>query len=138
MGANISVLSLTRKANGAVTEKRFVGFDGAQITTQGAKVMGVAQYSQDDGKDLALDVCGTAIVETGGSVSEGDGVISDASGRAITGAGEIAVESGGTAVQSTAADGNILTGGELPEYVAGEALGSADGAGEFIEILLRR
>lgn len=138
MPANIPVLSLTKKANGAITEKRFVGFDGAQITTQGAKVMGVSRYSQDDGKDLPLDVCGTTIVETGGAVSEGDGVISDASGRAIVGAGEIAIESGGTTVNSTAADGNILTGGELPEYVAGEALGSASGAGEFIEILLRR
>ena len=138
MGANISVLSLTKAANGAVTEKRFVGFDGAQITTQGAKVMGVAQYSQDDGKDLALDVVGTAIVETGGAVSAGEGAISDASGRAIATAGEIAVESGGTTVNSTAADGNILTGGELPEYVAGEFLESASGEGEFVEILLRR
>jgi hypothetical protein len=133
-----SIMEETLQASGAVTANRFVGFDGAQITTQGAKVAGVAQYDAGDGEDLATAVIGTAVIESGAAVNVGEGVIADSSGRAIPTTGEIAVESGTTAVQSTSADGTILTGGEMPEHVVADALESASGAGEFIEVLLRR
>lgn len=133
-----SVMDETLVASGAVTANRFVDFTGAQITAQGAKVAGVAQYDANDGEVLPVTVIGSAVIETGAAISTGEGVISDASGRAIPTTGEIGVESGGTTVTSQAADGQILIGGEMPEHVIGEALQDASGSGQYIEVLLRR
>jgi len=134
---SIEILALPLTAAGAITARRFVGYDGAQADTQGQKVTGVARAAAAQAGDVVpVDILGTAVVEAGGAVAIGDGVICDAQGRAIAGAGEIAIAAGGTSVTSTAANGAILTGGELPEYVAGRALQAASQAGDFIEVLL--
>jgi len=134
---SISTLALTTAANGAVTARRAVGFDGAQATVQGQKILGIAHTDAADGELLALDAKGTAIVEAGAAINIGDSLIIDAQGRAIPTTGNLAVAAGATAVSSTAANGEILTGGDLPEYVFGDALEAAAGAGEFIEVVLR-
>jgi len=134
----LSVFSPSVRASGAVVAYRCVGFDGAQISTAGAKVMGVAEYGADDGQLVPVVVVGTATVETGAAVDVGDSLIVDAEGRAIPTTGALAVKAGATAVLSTAASGVILAGAELPEFVFADALEAAAGAGAFIEVLLRR
>ncbi len=135
---SISVLTLTVTASGAVTEGRAVGFDGVQAGVQGQKVMGVAVTDAADGEALALVTHGTAIMESGAAVAVGDSVMVDASGRAIAVSGDLGVAAGATGVTSTAANGAILSGADLPEYALGDALQAASAAGEFIEIMLRR
>lgn len=128
----------TFHAPSAVTVYRCITFDGAQCTVQGEKVAGVARNDALAGDDYAATVIGTAVVETGAAVAVGDGLICDTQGRAIPTSGQIAVRAGATAVTSTAANGTILQGGEMPEYVFADALQAAAGAGQFIEVLLRR
>lgn len=114
MSQKIPVLTLTVAALGAATAHRFVGFDGAQLTTAGAEAFGVSCFDAADGDDLALDVMGTTVVETNGAIAVGDDVVSDDDGTAIVNPG---------------------VGGEV---VAAKALDAASGAGEFIEVLLVR
>ncbi len=134
---NISVLTLTVLANGAVNANRAVGFDGAEATTQGQKVMGAAVTDATSGNALALITHGTAIMESGAAIAIGDSLISDDQGRVIP-AAALEVGSGATPVTSSAADGAIFTGSELPEFVIGDALQVAAAAGKMIEVLLRR
>lgn len=134
----ISLLVLSMLASGAVTARRAVKFSGAQATVQGEKVAGVANYGAADGKDLAVTAKGTAVIESGAAIAVGQSLIVDAQGRAIPATGALAVGAGATAVTSSAANGAILTGADLPEFVFADALQAAAGAGEFIEVLLRR
>ena len=135
---NISVLTLTLIANGLVTENRAVGFDGLQANTQGQKVIGSAMTMAANGEALAVVTHGTAILESGAAVAVGDSIITDALGRAIPSSGTLTVGAGAVAVTSSAANGSILEGGDFPEFIFADALQSAGGAGEFIEVLLRR
>lgn len=135
---SIPTLSLTLKALGAVAVHRAVGFNGAQASVQGQKVQGVARVDAVDAQDFTLDVAGTAIVETGAAFAVGDSLIVDAQGRAIAATGTLAVAAGATPVTSSAANGAILQGADLPEYVFADALEPATGPGEFVEVLLRR
>ncbi len=135
---SISVLTLTVTASSAVTEGRAVGFDGAQASTQGQKIMGVAVTDAASGGVLAVVTHGTAIMESGAAISVGDSVMVDSDGKAIAVTGALGVASGATAVTSSAANGAILDGADLPEFALGDALQAAAGAGEFIEIMLRR
>lgn len=109
---NTALLTLSTVASGAVTRYRAVGFDGAQLTTEGALAMGIAQYDAGDGEALAVIAKGTAPAESGAAVSVGDELVADASGRVIVNPG---------------------VGGEV---VIGHALEAASAAGEPIEILL--
>ncbi|MBF0614229.1 MAG: DUF2190 family protein [Magnetococcales bacterium] len=135
---SISILTLTVVASGTVAACRAVGFNGAQIAVQGSKPMGLAMSSATSGSALAVVTHGTAVAETGAAVSLGAPLIVDAQGRLIPATSALRVKAGATAVTSTAANGAILEGGDLPEFVIGDALQPASGAGEFIEILLRR
>ena len=135
---SISVLTLSVTTSSAVTEARAVGFDCAQATVQGQKVMGVAATDAASGETLAVVTHGTAVMESGAAISIGDSVMVDVDGKAIAVTGALGVASGGTAVTSAAANGAILNGADLPEFVLGDALQAAAGAGEFIEIMLRR
>lgn len=114
MSQKIALLTLTIAAASAVTAHRFVGYDGAQVDTEEAKALGVSVSDAKDGDDLALDVIGTTVVESGGAFDAGDELVSDASGAAI-----VNPEVGGEVVQAHALDG-------------------ASAAGEFIEVLLVR
>jgi|Deesub1362B_J571_1020462.scaffolds.fasta_scaffold00331_32 hypothetical protein len=132
-------LTKTIRASGAVTKRRFVGFDGAQISVAGAKAYGVAQEDIADGKLGVITVLGTAVIEAGGIIAKGDPIAADANGRAVKASDiVVSVDAGATTVTSTAANGDITTvsGGVLPQAINGYALEAASGAGEFIEILL--
>lgn len=162
-----ALLTLTVLAAGAITANRAVGYDGAQATVAGQKVLGVATADIADATHGALDTLGTTVIETGGAIVAGDALRVDASGRAVA-ASALAVanptitvddssiaatlDAGATPVTSSAANGAIITvtdavtataaqgaitGGILPQYVFADALQAASGAGEFIEIRLR-
>ncbi len=135
---NISLLTLTVIASGAIAAGRGVGFDGAAVTTQGQKFMGMAMTSASSGTALAVITHGTAIAETGAAIALGDSLIVDSQGRVIPVTGGLQLASGATPVTSSAANGLILEGGDLPEFIIGDAMQTAAGAGEFIEIMLRR
>lgn len=136
---SITTLKLSIAAAGVVAAYRAVGFDGAQATVQGQKIQGVAEYAvAAAGVMLAVGVAGTVIVESGGIINKGDSLIVDNQGRAIVSTGKLGVAAGATAVTSTAANGQILTGGDSPEFVFADALAAATAAGQFIEVLLRR
>ena len=134
-------------ADGAVTAHRAVGFDGAQATVAGQKVLGVAQVDAIDGEYFAATSMGLAWIESGGAIAKGDALRVDNQGRAVAAAAlavaNPTVDAGAVAVTSSAANGAIvtqgaITGGYLPQFVLGDALDAADGAGEFIRVLLRR
>jgi hypothetical protein len=133
-----SLFDQTFNADGAVRAARCVGFDGAEATLQGQKVAGVAQYAAADEEDFGVALIGTVVVESGAAIDVGESLICDGQGRAIPTTGALEVGTGVVAVLSSAASGGILEGGDLPEYVFADALQAASGAGEFIEVLLRR
>jgi hypothetical protein len=132
-----SIHSESVMAAGAIAECRAVGFDGLQASVQGQKVMGVANRSAPINTYVDVTCIGTAVIEAGAAFAAGAALIVDATGRAIA-ASALAVAAGATAMQSTAANGAVLTGSVLPEYVFADALRAAGGAGEFVEVLLRR
>lgn len=130
--------SFTYKASGAVAAYRAVGFDGAQATVQGQKVLGVSQRTADDGDDSDAVRSGSTVIETGGAFAVGDSLIVDNQGRAIKVTSALKIAAGATQVTSSAANGSaILAGGDLPEYVFADALEVSSGAGKFVEVLMR-
>lgn len=135
---SISVLTLTVVATGTIAAGRAVGFDGATVSTQGQKPFGIAMTGATSGVALAVVTHGTVVAESGAAITLGAALIVDSQGRVIPSTGGLRVGSGGTSVTSTAANGAILLGGDSPEFVVGDAMQAASGAGEFIEILLRR
>jgi hypothetical protein len=135
---SMSILTLTMIANGAVTENRLVGFNGAQATVAGQKVMGSSMTKAANGEALGVVTHGTAIVETGVAITVGAALVCDSQGRAVPASGTLGVLSGAVAVTSSAANGAILQGSDLPEFVFADALQAASGSGELIEVLLRR
>lgn len=134
---SIGLLDLSLVASGAVSEARAVGFGGAQVASQGVKVLGVANQAAASGAGFTVRARGTAVIETGAAITLGASLIADAEGRAIPATGTLGLAAGAVAVTSSAANGAILTGGNLPEFVFADALQAASGAGEFIEVLMR-
>lgn len=134
----ISILSLTFKASGAVGENRAIGFNGAQATTQGQKVMGVSPRPVADGSYSEADVAGTTLIQAGGNFTKGASLIVNNQGKAIAATGSLAIKAGATAMTSTAANGStILQGSDLPEYIFADALEDAT-TDDVVEVLLRR
>jgi hypothetical protein len=128
----------TVRAAGAIARGRGVGFDGAQIAAVNAKPLGIAPHAAVAGDDTPVVVSGTAICEAGGSFALGAALAMDAQGRVVA-AAALAVATGATAMTSAAANGvNAITGGEPPHYVVGDAMQASTGAGQFVEVLLRR
>lgn len=106
----ISILALTMQATGAITANRFVSAAGAQVVAD-ANAIGVARNTVASGEQVAVDVQGTAVIETGAAIAKGATCKADASGRAIawvTSGAKVAI-----------------------------ALEAATGAGQFIEVLLQ-
>lgn len=131
-------LILTFTASGAVSPCRAIAFNGAQATLKGQKVLGVSPRAVASGQASDTVVSGTAIIETGGAFTVGASLIADAQGRAVATTGLLSIPAGGTAMTSSAANGAVLTGGDLPEFVFADALEPSSGAGQFVEVLLRR
>ncbi|MBF0583075.1 MAG: DUF2190 family protein [Magnetococcales bacterium] len=129
--------AITLIASGAVGECCLVRFDGAQASTAGEKVAGVARFNAGNLEAITVDVSGIVLVKTGAAIAQGDSLVSDANGQAVP-ALALAVDAGVTAVGSTAANGPILVGGDLPEFVFGDAMEAASGAGQLVQVLLRR
>lgn len=103
----------TVHASGEIRPCRYVGFDNAEISGRGDKVLGVAKYMAHSGDDLAVTLIGTASVEAGEAISRGQTLISDDQGRAVAATGA------------------------SQEHICGYALNSAGSAGQFIEVLIR-
>jgi uncharacterized Zn-binding protein involved in type VI secretion len=125
-------------ASGSVTQRRLVTFAGAQATTKGEKVLGVSEFDTANLTQATVNIGGIVLVTTGAAVSKGDSLITDTQGRAIPATGNLGVGAGATPVTSTAANGALLIGADLPEFVFGDAMESASGAGSTIQVLLRR
>lgn len=133
-----AVLNRTFTADGAVAAHRAVGWDGAQVDAEGAKVAGIALAAAGDGELFAATIIGSATAETGDAIAVGDSLVSDAEGRVIP-ADPLAIATGTVGVTSTIANGEaVFLGGDLPVHVFADAAESASGAGAFIEIVLRR
>jgi hypothetical protein len=138
MTQHISLLSLSVVATTAITRGRGVTFAGAQAAAANAKIMGIAQHDAAIGETVTVTVCGTAICEAGAALAVGTTVVMDAQGRVAAGAAMF-VASGATAMTSTAANGStVLAGADTPHFAVGDVLQASTGAGQFIEILLRR
>jgi len=105
---NISLLTLSLTASGAVAQHRFVDATGATATAAGHAV-GVSRTAAADGEVFPADAVGTAIVEAAGAVAKGDAIEVGANGQA-------AVQSAGVTVA--------------------RALQAAASAGDLIEVLL--
>lgn len=139
MGKQSSPLqSFTYVAAGAVLAYRGVRFNGAQASVKGQKILGISQRAAANGEASDAVTSGSTTVEAGAAIASGDSLIMDATGRAIPVTGALAIAAGATGVTSTAANGNVLIGGDLPEHVFGDALEVAGAAGDLIEVLMRR
>lgn len=97
------LLSFSAVATAAITAGRFVGMMTGAHCAAAAKALGVAQSNAAIGESVAVDICGTAIVEAGGAFAAGVELKSDANGKAIAraGAGELA----GYAITASGGDG---------------------------------
>ena len=62
---SIPLMAITLVASGDVGKNRLVGFDGANATSRGQKVMGSSAFNVASGQVVAVATNGTAIVETG-------------------------------------------------------------------------
>lgn len=106
---NHALLTLAQTLTGTVSACRFTTPAGAQAGAD-ANTFGVARTAGVSGDKIAVDVLGTAIVESGAAFSAGATLKSDASGRGITWA---------------------TSGAKIAL-----ALEAATAAGQFIEVLL--
>jgi len=133
-----SVFDQSVVSAGAIARGRAVSFGRAQVGTAGAKALGIAkQAATASGQDITVAVIGTAVAETGAQVAVGDSLVTDDQGRMVP-ASLLTVAAGATGVTSSAANGAILTGADLPQFVLADALQAASGAGAFIEVFMRR
>jgi len=80
MSQNLSLLTITAKASGAIAAHRFVSWGGT-YPTAGGKICGVARYAAATGEFLSIDVLGTAQLEITGTVAYGDYISAAADGR---------------------------------------------------------
>lgn len=111
MSGNISLLTLTVVAAGALAASRFVTQAGA-YPAAGAAAHGVTRTSAAGAGDLVpVDVLGTAIVETGDAVTKDAALMVDGTGRVVP----------------------LTVGSKFPVCCAMESAGAA---GAFIEVLL--
>lgn len=100
----------TKKATTAVTFCRAVGFLGEQISTLGAAAQGIAYENAAIGEDFGITTHGTEVGESGAAIATvGLPLTVDATGRFIPAA---------------------TTG----HFIFGRAMGTAAGAGEYIEV----
>ena len=125
-------------APSAVAAFRGVDFTGAQITVAGAKCAGIAQRAAGIGQAFEATTLGSTTCEAGAAFAVGVPLAMDAQGRVVA-AITLAIAAGAVAMTSAAANGATdLTGGVLPQWVVGDALEAAAGAGSFVEVLLSR
>jgi len=78
-----AILTLTSVLTGTVSACRFVTPSGSQAGAD-ANVLGASRSSGVSGNAVAVDVMGTATIESGAAFAVGATLKSDSSGRAIT------------------------------------------------------
>ena len=91
-GGSRPILTIPRNPAAAVTENRFIGLNGSQITVAGTRALGVSRdaVSAEElvavpAKAVPVTVIGTELVEVGaGGCVAGTYGTSDATGKAIT------------------------------------------------------
>lgn len=71
-------------ASGAVTQCRAVSFAGAQITSAGAAIYGIAEATAADTAPLTIVTEGEAIAQAGGTVALGAALAATAVGKLVT------------------------------------------------------
>ncbi len=91
-------------AAAALTERRFVGFDG-NVCAAGAKALGVVDADTDADSPAPANVIGVILVEAGAAITAGAEVQSDASGKAIPKAAGVA---NGIAWDAATAPGELI------------------------------
>jgi hypothetical protein len=102
---NVSLLTLTLAAAGAVAASRFVTPGGAQAGAD-ANTLGVSRSAAVLGEKFPVDAIGTAVVEAGAAFAAGATLKSDAAGKAIAWAdagAKVAI-----ALQAAGADGELV------------------------------
>lgn len=114
---SIAILTLSITSAGAIAANRLVGFDEAQIAVAGKVAMGVAEHpAASAGKQIAVNVIGTAPVEAGAALARGQVFMAGADGRAVPVANGGAVA--GRALQAVGAAGVVFEALLLPSDAA--------------------
>lgn len=105
----IQIMAPSVKTAGAILQKRFVSFAGAQVSAVGAKAYGSSLMSATAANQyIPVLTLGIGEVESGGAVAIGDDIISDATGRAITSTNTAGQWILGTATSATTAAGQTV------------------------------
>ena len=104
MTVEAPLYSLTVKATGDVTERRFVDSTGVHATAAG-RAMGVARVTTATGNNFGVHVLGTAIVEAGAAIAKDAAVEVGTNGKAVTFSAGTKV---GIALNSASADGDLI------------------------------
>lgn len=99
------LLCLSFTAISAVSQYRAVGFDGAQITTAGARIAGIAKRPAAVGEQFESAAIGTAVAEAGAAFAVGAALEVDAQGRLVTNSSGVHVA---TALQAASAAGQCV------------------------------
>ena len=78
----IDIMTITRKAAGAISAHRLVDFAGNQAGAD-AQVLGVAMTDADAGDDFAVLTIGRITLPAGAAIAVGDALVSDANGQPV-------------------------------------------------------
>ena len=89
-GGSRPILTIARVPAAPVTENRFIGLNGSQITVLGARALGVsrdavsaAELASTTPKAAPVTIIGTELIELAGTVVSGDYATSDADAKGI-------------------------------------------------------
>lgn len=114
---SIPILTLSILSTGVILANRLVGFDEAQIAVAGKVAMGAAEYpAEAAGRQVAVNVLGTARVEAGAALAKGQTFMAGADGRAVPVANGGAVA--GRALHPAAAAGVVFEALLIPSDAA--------------------
>ncbi len=83
MSQHRPILCLPLTASSAVKEHHCVKAGGAQASTAGERVLGVAEYAAKSGEQVSVIALGTAIAAAGGTFAVGDQLQANGDGEVI-------------------------------------------------------
>ena len=125
------------KASTDLSKNLFVGFNG-NLPAANSKPLGVVNTDTSADNMCPVTVSGIALVKSGSAIPRGSAITTNALGKAVPASNlSASVPQGTINVLSTSSFPYMqLTGGVLPQAVAGYALDSASGADQLIRVLL--